>query len=842
MYKSIIDIKKGKFGTFHKCLFHLHTPASYDYCLYVAKKDDRDYYKNLSDSVMYKIALDEGLFTIAIFSSHKEIEYDNSVFSSVKEYLTYLLIAQNLCKNDIKLVIISDHNTISGYKKLCIAVDNYCKDRNVIYPTVLLGMEISCGDKNHIVGIFNLNSKGITEDTINNWISDHVMSKEDGTYLTSIDVLSQINDMGGVGYLAHLDTSNIFKDSYLSDSYRRRLFNLECFKVIGLSDRHKAADIEGRISKYREGGICFVIDSDSHSIDTIKDKTFWIKGQKCNFKMIKKAFRDYPTSVELDKPQKPTKYIKGISVISKEGGFLSIKPNSDKSVDNIFSISFSESLNCFIGGRGTGKSTIINILEFVLGMKCRSKETLELICKHTNAMVLYRYHDNDYIIVFSAPEKEYSDDDILKSFERQTYKQSYGRRYFFYKDRIADYAIIHYIEVYRLVNQNSELQLEKVNRRDYLNKFFNIGFSVNELVQTAGSDDINKFINDLLFKNQIVATSPDVGKVRSIRTLSNLFSSIDDLLMKRNVQVHNIIEEYNEKQHGQLRIVYNQDKYSSHNIIAENLFNQISGKPQQYYMNYNIRNIDLLGYIDGILSNIGFVEFLKLFYYDKFEELNLIIPITNFCEEMDQNLVEREVVSIKPENIIKVFEDIKSDILNQANLKILKESLQSYITSIEYFELEFNVNNKEQADSRKTDYRRVKNLSLGQKVVAMLSFILSYGEYSGDNTPLIIDQPEDNLDNRYIFKNLVRDLRDLKSKRQVILATHSATIVTNAKAEQVIVMESDGVKGWVEKTGYPTEPIIVKYIINLLEGGIDSFNHKRFTYSDILKDEDNLDN
>lgn len=124
----------------------------------------------------------------------------------------------------------------------------------------------------------------------------------------------------------------------------------------------------------------------------------------------------------------------------------------------------------------------------------------------------------------------------------------------------------------------------------------------------------------------------------------------------------------------------------------------------------------------------------------------------------------------------------------------------------------------------------------------MLSFILTYGEYTKDNTPLIIDQPEDNLDNRYIFKNLVRDLRDLKSRRQVILATHSATIVTNARAEQVIVMESDGVSGWIEKTGYPTEPTIVKYIVNLLEGGIDSFNHKRFTYSDILKDADSSDN
>ena len=43
-------------------------------------------------------------------------------------------------------------------------------------------------------------------------------------------------------------------------------------------------------------------------------------------------------------------------------------------------------------------------------------------------------------------------------------------------------------------------------------------------------------------------------------------------------------------------------------------------------------------------------------------------------------------------------------------------------------------------------FKSVKELSLGQKVVAMLSFVLSYSDYSNDYTPLIIDQPEDNLD------------------------------------------------------------------------------------------------
>ena len=116
----------------------------------------------------------------------------------------------------------------------------------------------------------------------------------------------------------------------------------------------------------------------------------------------------------------------------------------------------------------------------------------------------------------------------------------------------------------------------------------------------------------------------------------------------------------------------------------------------------------------------------------------------------------------------------------------------------------------------------------------MLSFILGYSEYSNDYRPLIIDQPEDNLDNQYIYKNLVKQLRLIKEKRQVIIATHNATIVTNAKADQVCLVRSDNQHGWIETTGYPGEKRIKTHIINYLEGGKSSFLHKISIYRDAL--------
>lgn len=51
------------------------------------------------------------------------------------------------------------------------------------------------------------------------------------------------------------------------------------------------------------------------------------------------------------------------------------------------------------------------------------------------------------------------------------------------------------------------------------------------------------------------------------------------------------------------------------------------------------------------------------------------------------------------------------------------------------------------------------------------------------------------------------DLRKAKLKRQVIIATHNSTIVTNSKAEQVIVVASNNKNGWVETTGYSNRKV-----------------------------------
>ena len=84
-------------------------------------------------------------------------------------------------------------------------------------------------------------------------------------------------------------------------------------------------------------------------------------------------------------------------------------------------------------------------------------------------------------------------------------------------------------------------------------------------------------------------------------------------------------------------------------------------------------------------------------------------------------------------------------------------------------------------------FRSIQEGSPGQKTAALLAFLLSYG-----NEPLILDQPEDDLDNHLIYDLIVTQLRAIKRHRQVIVVTHNANIVVNGDAEQVLALAARG--------------------------------------------------
>ena len=119
------------------------------------------------------------------------------------------------------------------------------------------------------------------------------------------------------------------------------------------------------------------------------------------------------------------------------------------------------------------------------------------------------------------------------------------------------------------------------------------------------------------------------------------------------------------------------------------------------------------------------------------------------------------------------------------------------------------------------NFRSIQEGSPGQKTAALLAFLLSYGD-----EPLILDQPEDDLDNRLIYDLIVTQLREVKRHRQVIVVTHNANIVVNGDAELVVALAARGGESQKECEGSLQERTVRETICAVMEGGRKAFEDR----------------
>lgn len=122
--------------------------------------------------------------------------------------------------------------------------------------------------------------------------------------------------------------------------------------------------------------------------------------------------------------------------------------------------------------------------------------------------------------------------------------------------------------------------------------------------------------------------------------------------------------------------------------------------------------------------------------------------------------------------------------------------------------------------------RDFSKLSLGQQQSVLLALILS----SDSNRPLIIDQPEDNLDGEFIYSTLVPVLRRAKERRQVIIVTHNANVAVLGDAEQIIVMKALNDKGEIVSRGSIDHVPTRDLACSILEGAREAFTRRAKMY------------
>jgi hypothetical protein len=142
----------------------------------------------------------------------------------------------------------------------------------------------------------------------------------------------------------------------------------------------------------------------------------------------------------------------------------------------------------------------------------------------------------------------------------------------------------------------------------------------------------------------------------------------------------------------------------------------------------------------------------------------------------------------------------------------------------------------------------LRNMSEGKKGIVVLQLYLSL---SKSDCPILIDQPEDNLDNRTVYVELNDYIKQCKQRRQIIMVSHNANLVVNTDAENVIVANQSGedgkdnkaykfeyVNGALESTfeapaeeGVLYKKGIREHVCEILEGGVDAFKKREKKYN-----------
>jgi len=141
--------------------------------------------------------------------------------------------------------------------------------------------------------------------------------------------------------------------------------------------------------------------------------------------------------------------------------------------------------------------------------------------------------------------------------------------------------------------------------------------------------------------------------------------------------------------------------------------------------------------------------------------------------------------------------------------------------------IEFNIASREGPAQGKA----LGDLSVGQKATALLYLLMQ-----DSDGPLVLDQPEDNLDNRFVSKSVVPTVRTEKGRRQLIFATHNANIPVLGDAEQIIAIDADGeadhgrIRLEPDHMGSIDSPRIATEVKEILEGGHAAFEDRRVRY------------
>ncbi|MBP9699741.1 AAA family ATPase [Candidatus Woesebacteria bacterium] len=327
-------------------------------------------------------------------------------------------------------------------------------------------------------------------------------------------------------------------------------------------------------------------------------------------------------------------------------------------------------------------------------------------------------------------------------------------------------------------------------------------------------EDKKKWETDKL-KIEGATTDPADGTLNYLKNqLAALGKVVLDLLTKKEKQRVELTRQIFEKKH-QIVIIYESIKQQVDDVLQQ-------GK--QSIDGYSI-SVDAGFQLSPsfVSHTIGHINLRAKGSY--METDNARAQIKKLSEQSNLQTFE-EVKTMAQKILDDLATDNRSEVDQNNRQRYLQDQVKSPVEFLDYlFGLDYLAPNYQ----LKLDQKNLSSLSPGEKGALLLVFYLMLDQ---DDIPLVIDQPEDNLDNESVAKILVQFIKSAKHRRQIIMVTHNPNLAVVADAEQVIYVNIDKADGNTFSfiSGSIENDEVNKKIVDVLEGTMPAFDKRRLRY------------
>ena len=803
----------------------------------------------------------------------------------------------NFTEHDFKLKNKLNMQGIATFLNLEVRLSNINKTDQLFDYHIIFDNELEDVTIKNILAQLKANI-GSTDKSFNTLTNSEIENVANIDFSTLMNVLNNDNDLGGrflTGFLARghgsatsdSDPKNmaVYENICVKSDF---LIHSSCDDPATCKDKKCAHNNIMNDREYWLNQSPYVRpllqSSDAHSLEEIGTKYSWVKAD-LTFEGLKqiKYEPEYRICVKKDKP-----------ILEKD----------ELVIDSVHykncNIYLSENLNAIIGGRSTGKSTLLNSIAKKLGHELSTKaysfenlDDFQIIWKDqqedNSRRIEYIPQEHMYTL---AREREKLKDlvgSIIQSkdmdLELKKYEQNCNNL------RIE---IIELLENYK-ENQNSISELVKPEAEEQAtkNRIENYEANIKLLMDDSKISEMegklfetqNRELQEL--KNKRAIYESDLKYLSSIPPITFEIKSYDNTLSpspdlrieigQLNARLQDTFRKQQEYEIGRIKL-NKEDQIR----INENKINSIENDStykrciEATKNNSEIARLNSL--IKGEYDNLSRIEkfknrkneldkenidiknkiISKYKVYSKYREDLL----SSFKIEDDDSLkisIEFNLKDLEPEfdyisargrskqdfidKLTNSFDEVIDSIFEDDNLTF--NGNRNKLNHIEHF---FTTNFYDYQFEIEYQGDKFDQMSPGKKAFIVLKLIL---EFSDSKIPVLIDQPEDSLDNRAIYNQLTQYIKQTKLKRQIIIVTHNPNIVVAGDAENIIVANQqsddfpnqngekfDYINGALEnnKNNLESQFILQKqsirtHVCDILEGGEDAFINREKKYS-----------